>query len=161
MIITEEKIQLSVQACAKVINESDWKPDIVVGVLNACIYFYSDLTKHLTFPFQMQFIQLARSDRVFVRDSVREGYKKKVLIVEGIVDTGNTIRAIHSDLLLTRRCDSVKFVSLLKRHSAKIGKCELIYGMEIGDGWVYGYGMDDVDGYKRNLTEIIIEDANI
>lgn len=162
MIITTSDIVDATLYCARKINNSEWKPDVVIGVLRGCVYFYSSLTLHLEFPFQMDFITLGRyNETLVVKNVPPDLYKKKVLVVEGIVDTGNTIRAIYDDFTRTRRCESVKFVSLLKRKTAKIGKCELIYGQEIDEGWVFGYGMDDIDGYKRNLTEIIIKDVNI
>jgi hypoxanthine phosphoribosyltransferase len=75
---------------------------------------------------------------------------KRVYIVDDILDTGATIiEAIQ--LANDRMAQEVKVVTLLKR---KVGPMTPdFYGFEIGNEFVYGYGLDDY-GLKRNLDFI-------
>jgi hypoxanthine phosphoribosyltransferase len=75
---------------------------------------------------------------------------KRVYIVDDICDSGATVlEALF--MVNSRMAAEVKVVTLLKRKNGVI--ITDFYGFEIGDEFVYGYGLDDY-GLKRNLQDI-------
>ena len=78
---------------------------------------------------------------------------KDVLIVEDIVDTGITLKALM-DLYQTHNPRSVKVCAFLDKKSRRKSDVEVDYaGFEIGDQFVVGYGMD-YNGKYRELPYI-------
>ncbi len=75
-----------------------------------------------------------------------------VLIVEDILDTGNTLSYLKK-MLRVRKPASIKIVSLLNKPERRVADIRLDYeGFEIPDEFVVGYGLD-YDGYYRNLKK--------
>ena len=68
---------------------------------------------------------------------------KDVLVIEDIIDSGKTLSKIM-DLLAQRHPRSLKICALLNKQDCRIFGKHIDYsGMEISNGYVYGYGMDD------------------
>ncbi len=135
---------------------------VILGVLNGSFLFIADLIKHLDIPCEITFTKLSsyyggtkstskvRDDIDFVVDI--KG--RDVIVIEDIVDTGNTAHFLLDKLKLKQPA-SIKLCSLLLKPSALLKKVdELKYiGFEIEDEFVVGYGLD----YKemgRNLKDI-------
>lgn len=162
-LIPHDTIQARIAEIAEHLNE-DYadKTPIFIGVLNGCFLFVADLIKHVTIPCEVTFTKLAsyyggtatsgkiREDIDLVLD-IKD---RHVIIVEDIVDTGNTLNYLVEKLYL-RNPASIKVCSLLlKPMSMEISVEELEYvGFNIGNDFVVGYGLD----YKeqgRNLLDI-------
>ena len=78
---------------------------------------------------------------------------KKVLIVEDIIDSGNTLNQLRS-FLLTRNPASFKICTILDKPSRRTVDVPVDYvGFEIPDEFVVGYGLD-YDQRYRNLDYI-------
>ena len=78
---------------------------------------------------------------------------KTVVIIEDIVDTGNTIERIVDELII-RKAYEIRIASLFFKPSAYLKSIDIDYvGFEIPDDFVIGYGLD-YDGYGRNLTSV-------
>jgi hypoxanthine phosphoribosyltransferase len=78
---------------------------------------------------------------------------KHVLIVDDILDSGNTIRVVREEIA-KRHPKSVRACVLLRKTipSAMETPCEYV-GFDIPDAFVVGYGLD-YDDYYRNLPDI-------
>jgi len=78
---------------------------------------------------------------------------KHVLVVDDILDSGNTIRLVREEIA-RRRPLSVRVCVLLRkqRPAAMETPCEYV-GFDIPDEFVVGYGLD-YDDYYRNLPDI-------
>ena len=75
---------------------------------------------------------------------------KDVLIVEDIIDTGYTLRALRQDLL-ARNPKSLKIAVLADKKERRKVEIPIDYvGYEIPNKFVVGYGFD-VDEYGRNI----------
>jgi hypoxanthine phosphoribosyltransferase len=75
---------------------------------------------------------------------------KRVYIVDDILDTGATmIEALN--MVNDRMAQDVRIITLLKRKDGPM--TPNYYGFEIGNEFVYGYGLDDY-GLKRHLQDI-------
>ena len=84
---------------------------------------------------------------------------KDVLLVEDIVDSGNTIASVLQ-LLEARRPASLKVCSLLDKAEAREAVVPIHYkGFEIPGKFVFGYGLD-LDEYYRDLPFIGVVDPD-
>lgn len=123
---------------------------VLLGVLKGSFIFLADLARALTIPRSIEFIAVSNYEQgsvpsgavrlvMDVRASI-EG--RHVLIVEDIVDTGQTLHYLI-EMLKSRGPASVKTCTLLqKEHMAEVD-VEIDYlGFNIGDEWVVGYGLD-------------------
>lgn len=73
---------------------------------------------------------------------------KHVLIVEDIVDTGDTLDYLMH-LLALRGPASLKCCALLSKPACRKTDVRIDYlGFEIPDVWVVGYGLDDLERYR-------------
>jgi hypoxanthine phosphoribosyltransferase len=135
---------------------------IFVGVLNGSFLFIADLIKQIDSPCEIAFTKLASyyggtTSKLKIRDDIDLILNIKdrdVVIIEDIVDTGNTLHYLI-DKLKQREPASIKACSLLLKPDALLKKIdELEYvGFEIENEFVVGYGLD----YKemgRNLRDI-------
>ncbi len=135
---------------------------VFVGVLNGSFLFVADLIKQIDIPCEVTFTKLASyyggtSSTRKIRDDIDfivDIKGRDVLIIEDIVDTGNTARYLL-DKLKAQNPASIKLCSLLLKPAALENKIdELKYvGFEIPNHFVVGYGLD----YKemgRNLRDI-------
>tara|TARA_Y100000310_G_scaffold224068_1_gene225924 strand:- start:206 stop:760 length:555 start_codon:yes stop_codon:yes gene_type:complete len=83
---------------------------------------------------------------------------RKVLVVEDIVDSGQTMRFLRDYLLNQKKVEKVGVVSLLSKPSRRTCEVNIDYlGKEIPDKFVIGYGLD-FDGKYRNLDFLGILD---
>jgi len=135
---------------------------VFVGVLNGSFLFIADLIKQIDIPCEITFTKLASyyggtSSTRKIRDDIDfivDIKGRDVLVIEDIVDTGNTARYLI-DKLKAQNPSSIKLCSLLLKPAALENKIdELKYvGFEIPNHFVVGYGLD----YKemgRNLRDI-------
>lgn len=162
-LITHDTIQKRVAVIAGEINkEYEGKLPVFLGVLNGSFLFIADLMKEVTIPCEITFTKLASyfggtSSSRTVRNDIDLGVDIKdrhVIIVEDIVDSGNTLAYLIERLKVFKPA-SLKVCTLLSKTSAiEIFIQELTYvGFEIENEFVVGYGLD----YKeqgRNLKDI-------
>jgi hypoxanthine phosphoribosyltransferase len=78
---------------------------------------------------------------------------KHVLVVDDVLDSGNTIRMVREEIA-SRRPRSLRTCVLLRKQTAAATAtpCEYV-GFDIPDEFVVGYGLD-YDDYYRNLPDI-------
>jgi hypoxanthine phosphoribosyltransferase len=139
---------------------------ILICVLRGGVIFLSDLMRQITVPHMLDFMavssygvgarQSSGQPRITldVNTDIRDHH---VLLVEDIVDSGYTIKAVV-DFLMTRRPKSVKVCTLLDKWERRAVDVPVDYvGFRIPDRFVFGYGLD-IDEYYRNLPFIGIVD---
>jgi hypoxanthine phosphoribosyltransferase len=152
ILISEQDIVARVDELAKQISSdyADHGELVLVGVLKGAFIFLADLARRLTIPRHIEFIAVSSYEHgsvpsgavrlvMDVRASI-EG--RHVLIVEDIVDTGQTLHYLIG-MLESRGPASVRTCALLhKEHKTEVD-IEVDYlGFTIGDEWVVGYGLD-------------------
>jgi hypoxanthine phosphoribosyltransferase len=162
-LISEKLIVERAKAIGKQLN-ADYQHSIpvFVGVLNGSFLFFADLMKQIDIPCQIAFTKLASyyggtTSKLKIRDDIDlmvDIKGRDVLIVEDIVDTGNTLHYLI-DKLKQREPASLKVCSLLLKPKAlKKEIAELKYvGFEIKNEFVVGYGLDYQE-LGRNLRDI-------
>jgi hypoxanthine phosphoribosyltransferase len=135
---------------------------LFVVVLNGSFIFAADLVKLLKFPCEISFVKLSSysgtsstGDVIELIGLTENIENRTVIIVEDIVDTGNTLEKLHA-LLKGRKAKDIKTVTLLFKPEAYTKTIKLDYvGIEIQNDFVVGYGLD-YDGLGRNLKDIYI-----
>lgn len=164
-MITYPEITSRVKALGDQLN-NDYKdkasPPILAGVLTGSFLFIADLVKEIEIPVEVSFIKVASyfggtSSSRKIRDDFDLSADIKgrdIILVEDIVDTGNTLHYLI-DKLKIREPASISVCSLLLKPKAlERAIDELKYvGFEIENDFVVGYGLD----YKelgRNLKGI-------
>ena len=161
--ISTEELQASVEKMATQINH-DYKgtTPLFLGVLNGSFMFFSDLLKSIDLECAVSFVKLASYDGVSSSGVVNEliGLSedisgKDIILVEDIVDTGNTLVKLY-DILERKNPKSIKIATLLYKPEAYKKSYPIDYvGKEIPNAFVLGYGLD-YDGLGRNLSSIYV-----
>ncbi|MGI4727245.1 MAG: hypoxanthine phosphoribosyltransferase [Janthinobacterium lividum] len=162
MMISAETIAQHIKVLGEQINQNfaDKKP-VLVGILNGCFLFMADLVKEINIPCEIAFMKVSsyhggmESKRVITEDYdlKMDITNRHVIIIEDIVDTGNTMRFIV-DKLQARNPASVNIATLLYKPDAMEQNLDLQYvAFEIENKFVIGYGLD-YKGLGRNLNEI-------
>lgn len=137
------------------------KVPIIIGVLNGSFMFMADLMKQIHISCEIAFLKVSSYHNMESTGEIKEEFglniditNRDVLLVEDIIDTGNTLDyLIHK--LKTRNPASIKVASLLLKPDALQNKIdELTYvGFEIANDFVVGYGLD-YNGIGRNTKHI-------
>lgn len=161
--ISEENLQVSIKNVANQINKDykDVEP-LFLGVLNGSFMFFSDLLKSIDLECNVSFVKLASYEGTATTGKVSEliGLSESiegrdVIIVEDIVDTGNTLVKLY-DILSKGNPKSIKIATLLYKPEAYKKEHAIDYvGLEIPNAFVLGYGLD-YDGLGRNLSSIYV-----
>jgi len=142
---------------------SDYKSEkpIFVGVLNGAMMFSSDLLKYYPGDCEIAFIQMSsyvgtQSTGIVHRkmDLTKDIKDRHVILLEDIVDTGNTVEHLVKYFQDTQQPKSVKLATLFFKPDVYKKNFEIDYiGEEITDKFVIGYGID----YKelgRNFKDL-------
>lgn len=162
ILFTEEEILKRAEELGAQISE-DYAGEelIVLCTLRGAVMWMCDLLKRLTLDTKIDFISASsygsatQSSGVvrITRDVDMDLYKKNVLIVEDIVDTGTTLKYLKN-YLGERNPKSVKICTMLDKPSRRRNDLTADYiGFEIEDLFVIGYGLD-YDQKYRNLPYI-------
>jgi hypoxanthine phosphoribosyltransferase len=157
VLIDEETILSRVDELAEHINRDYEKLEsklILVGVLKGSFIFLSDLSRRLKIDHVIDFIALSsyqggESGNVRLLMDTRENMEgKHVLIVEDILDSGNTLDYLIRNFR-TRGPKSVRTAVLLDKPDRHIIPIDIAYlGFTIPDVWVVGYGLDYNEKYR-------------
>lgn len=159
--LTEETIQKRIEELANQINsELAGKEVVFVGILNGAFLFAADLFRRINFPARISFVKLASYKGTSSSGTIKEliGWNedinnKTIVVIEDIVDTGNTLERIIDELVI-RKAAEVRISALLYKPDAYTKNIPLDYiGFEIPNNFVVGYGLD-YDGFGRNLPSV-------
>jgi len=143
-------------------HKEENNPIVLVGVLNGGFMFYSKLVDQLALldP-QCDFIRVksykGREHEVpeIIIPSSLDVKNKFVYIIDDIYDTGLTMEVLKNQFMDLGAL-GVSVVTLIKRAINEVDiPINSLYGFEIHDEWVVGYGMDDEEGRKRSLPYIL------
>lgn len=162
VLFSEKEIAEIVKTLAARINADYSGEEIIVGVvLKGSLTFAADLIRKLDMPIRLDFIQASSygggsksTGHVKIKKDLENDIGgKHLLLVEDIIDSGNTLAGL-TELLKNRGPASVKICALLSKPSRREVEIEAEYiGAEIPDEFVVGYGLDYDEKY-RNLPYI-------
>lgn len=162
IILTEEDIaSLAKSLGEQITKDYEGKKPILVALLKGSIMFMTDLIKNIDTHIEIDFMDVSSyvgtqsSGEVKILKDLSSSIEgRHIIIVEDIVETGNTLNSII-DFLQYRKAASVEICTLLdKPVPSRTLDVEVKYiGTKIPDGFVVGYGLDFNEFY-RNLPYI-------
>jgi len=130
---------------------------LVLGLLKGSFIFMADLVRQIERPLHLDFAVVASygsgtvssGDVKLVYDPAADLQNKHVLLVEDIIDSGNTINRLIP-LLQKRGPRSLELCALLHKHVAK----ELVLeprwvGFDAPRDFLIGYGLDHSEDYRH------------
>ncbi|CAM2844331.1 hypoxanthine phosphoribosyltransferase [Vibrio rarus] len=163
VMISEQEVQERVQQLGALINEhyKDSQELVMVGLLRGSFVFMADLSRAVTVNHSVDFMtassygntmESSRDVRI-LKDLDDDIQGKDVLLVEDIIDTGNTLSKV-CEILSIREPNSIQIATLLDKPSRREVKVDVQWiGFEIPDEFVVGVGIDYAQKY-RNLPYI-------
>jgi len=161
ILIGEQEIAVRVrELAADIERDFDGKDLLVVALLTGTVPFLADLVRHITLPMRLDFMGVSSygsgitpGELVFTKELRLEARERDVLLVDDILDTGKTLRAVI-DKLTALQPRSLKTCVLLEKISRRAEAITANYvGFEVPDEFVIGYGLDYAERY-RNLPFI-------
>ena len=162
VLFTQEELEKRVrELAAQITADYQGKEIILISVLRGSFIFMADLARQVQ-PFcQVDFMAVSSygsgtvsSGQVnIVKDLTDSIEGKDVIVVEDILDSGNTLSYLFQ-LLKARNPASLKLVTLLDKPSRRTKPIQADYvGFTVPDEFVVGYGLD-YDELYRNLPYI-------
>lgn len=142
------------------------QPPVLVGVATGAFMFFADLVRRIQLPISVDLVRaesygsstLSNGSPTISLKLKLDVKGKHVILVEDIVDTGNTLSSLISHLKSVG-ASSISVCTLLdkpsrrKVHFELVGEGKFYRGFECPDYFVVGYGMDFAELY-RNLPYV-------
>jgi hypoxanthine phosphoribosyltransferase len=152
VILTEEELRVIVARLAKELarDYGDKSPVFVVTLKGAFI-FAADLTRQLDFPFTLEFVRTSSYSgdhstgkvKLEYADNLKDRLKSRhVVIIEDILDTGLTLRALLAALAQFETASLEVCTLLTKPSRLQIPIQPRYTGQEMPDEFLVGYGLD-------------------
>jgi hypoxanthine phosphoribosyltransferase len=161
--LTEEEILQAIQAMAARINaDYEGEKPLFLAVLNGAFMFAADLMKEISIACEISFLRVSSYQDMNSTGQVSEviGLKENVqdrliIILEDIVDTGQTVYALLQNLT-GKEPASIEIAALLLKPECVQHPLQVKYiGRSIPNDFVVGYGLD-YNGLGRNLRDIYV-----
>ena len=158
ILVSEEAIQARLKELGHEITAAYQGRELaVIGIINGAVIFVADLIRRIKLPLQLDCIRVSsyRDETKPVQtpeviDKIRldlEGVD--VLLIDDILDTGNTLAAITKVILDMHPASLKTCVLLDKQTPRKINFNADFVGFEIPDEFVVGYGLDFAERYRQ------------
>ena len=164
ILIPAERIRERIDELARQIaRDYQGRPLTIVGVLTGCLIFLADLVRRLDLSLRIHLIQASsyRGDATLPGElrlelaTLPDLAGRHVLLLDDILDTGQTLSALCADLQ-QRGLGSLRVAVLLRKLGRQRVALEPDYcGFEIPDAFVVGYGLDYNDEH-RHLPHIAV-----
>ncbi|MCP3876113.1 MAG: hypoxanthine phosphoribosyltransferase [Desulfobacteraceae bacterium] len=160
-VLSEQQITDQINKVGQKISRDYKTKDLVlIGVLKGSFIFLSDLTRQISVDHEIDFIGASSYEGatstgqiVFTKQPDLELEGRDILLVEDIVDTGNTLLKIIEFVKLLNP-KSIKICTLIDKHERREVKINVDYScFSIEKGFIVGYGLDYNEKY-RNLPAI-------
>ncbi len=167
ILIEQDALQSRIAELGKEISQDYRGEDLIlICLLRGAVLFLTDLMRQIDIPHTIDFMAVSSygegaresSGAVRITMDIRTDIRgRNVLIVEDIIDSGNTLASVM-DLLDARHPKTLKACTLLDKTSRREVDVPIEYvGFDIKDKFVFGYGLD-LDEYYRDLPYIAVVD---
>ncbi|MEB3768342.1 hypoxanthine phosphoribosyltransferase [Acinetobacter sp. MD2] len=160
VMISTEEIQAKVQQLGAAIDayyaNSD-KELVLIGLLRGSVIFMADLCRQINKPHELDFMTVSSygggttssRDVRILKDLDGEIRGKDVLVIEDIIDSGNTLSKVL-EILETRQPNSIQLCTLVSKPSRREIELDVKFlGFEVEDKFIVGYGLDYDQKYRH------------
>ncbi|GAB6072849.1 hypoxanthine phosphoribosyltransferase [Venenivibrio stagnispumantis] len=151
LLIPEAQIKEKVKEIAEKINQDfEGEEILAVCILKGAFIFFSDLVRELKGKVYIDFMQVSSyktemesfGEVIFIKEMSEDIKDRNVLLIDDIIDTGRTLKALVEALSL-RNPRKLKTAVLLDKKERREVDYEADYtGFVIPDKFVVGYGLD-------------------
>ena len=161
VMIISEQIAARVKELGAAINahyQNSDKELVLVGLLRGSVIFMADLCRVIDKPHEIDFMTVSSyinkttvssGDVKIIKDLDSEIKDKDVLIVEDIIDSGNTLSKVR-EILQLRQPKSLAICTLLDKPERREVEVNVEYvGFAIPDEFVVGFGIDYAQHYRH------------
>ena len=158
VLVSEKQLKKRIKEMAEEITRDyAGKAPLMIGILRGSVIFMADLVRQIDLPITMDFMVVSSygagtvsSGLVNIKKDLEEDIKgRDVIIVEDILDTGNTLVKLTAELL-RREPASLKLCVMLDKPSRRTTPIKADYvGFSIPDAYVVGFGLDFDQGYRQ------------
>ena len=162
ILYTEEELKSRVKELgAQITADYRGKAPVLASVLRGSYIFMADLTRAIDLPIAVDFMAVSSygsgtmsSGQVEIKKDLSDSIEgKDLLIVEDILDSGNTLYYLL-DVLRARKPASIRICTLMDKPSRRQKPIRADYvGFSIPDAFIVGYGLDYDEKY-RNLPYV-------
>lgn len=160
VMIPAESIQAKVKELGEQINAyyaNSNKELVLIGLLRGSVIFMADLCRNIEKPHELDFMTVSSygggtvssRDVKILKDLDGEIRGKDVLVVEDIIDSGNTLSKVL-EILETRGPNSIQLCTLVSKPSRREIELDVKFlGFEVEDKFIVGYGLDYDQKYRH------------
>ena len=171
ILLTEEQLASKAKEIGKLITKKHGDQEVMlVGLLKGSYVFCADVARNIDNPnISMEFIvassyhgSTSSADVKILLDLKTSVHNKIIILLEDIVDTGNTLNAVKH-MLLNRGAKTVEIAAMCTKPARRTVDVQIDYPTyEIPNEFVVGYGLDYNEHYRHlpyvaALTEEAIE----
>ena len=167
LAVSPERVRAALDRMAEAASEAlATRNPLVLAVMNGGAFTAVELCKRWDFPYELDFAHVTRYDGGLEGGELawrawpdRDMTGRTVLVVDDIVDHGDTLAAICDRLLRDEAAQVQCAVLVSKRLNRPRARPTVDFaGLEVEDVYVFGCGMD-YKGYWRGLTGIYAVDS--
>lgn len=158
VVFSDEDIQLRIRELGAEITEAYSASDrlLVLGLLKGSFLFMADLVRMIALPLHVDFLVTASygasktssGDVRLLYDPHASLKGRAVLIVEDIIDSGNTLRHLIPRLE-TRGPSSLEVCALLHKRLTTLDPKARWVGFNAPNEFLVGYGLDDAEDFRH------------
>ena len=162
VLISEAELKSIVEKMGKQISDDYKDKDLLlVSVLKGSVIFMADLMRAISIPCNIDFMAVSsygsgtKSSGVvkIIKDLDKSIEGKDLLIVEDILDSGNTLYYLR-EILSARNPNSIKICTLVDKPERREADIKADYiGGSVPNEFIVGYGLDYAEKY-RNLPYV-------
>lgn len=157
IMIDEDTVDNRIKEIAAQISRDYAKKEVrLICILKGSVFYTTELAKRLTIPTTMDFMKVSSygsgtvsSGKIEIKKDLDDSIEGlDVIVVEDIVDSGNTLSQLIPELK-KRNPRSLAVTTLLDKPSRREVEVDVDYvGFEIEDKFVVGYGLDYDQSYR-------------
>ncbi|WP_336954616.1 MULTISPECIES: hypoxanthine phosphoribosyltransferase [unclassified Acinetobacter] len=160
VMISAEEIHAKVQELGKKIDAhyaNSEKELVLIGLLRGSVIFMADLCRAISKTHELDFMTVSSyggsttssRDVRILKDLDGEIRGKDILVVEDIIDSGNTLSKVL-EILSTRHPNSIELCTLVSKPSRREIDLDVKFlGFEVEDKFIVGYGLDYDQKYRH------------
>lgn len=159
VIISEKALDIRIRELGEEITKkykSSQNKMILIALLRGSFVFIADLCRRIKIQHEIDFMttssygrgMISQGDVKIIKDLDEDIYKKHVLIVEDIIDSGKTLSKVL-DILKIRKPKSISICTLLDKPECREVDIQVDFvGFSIPDDFIVGYGIDYAQSYR-------------